>query len=115
MAFMTSWLALKDGIEAVIGASRCARYLEFSEHGQREIMATVREYIHGCTISPEEDTRAAETELSAFGTRWLLRIFQDMGVMQTPHEVYDLQDVIQRLGIVPKYARLCAALVRLLE
>ena len=80
----------------------------------KELMANVRDYVQRYAIGPEADTRAPEAELSAFGIRWLLRIFQDMGVMTAPNQVYDLKNLIQRLGILPKYERLCAALVRLL-
>ena len=114
VTFMTNWLALKDGVETVTGAARCERYLDRSAHGLEWLMANVRDYMQCYAIGPEADTRAPETELSAFGTRWLLRIFQDMGVMTAPHQVYDLKNLIQRLGILPKYERLGAALARLL-
>ena len=114
VTFMTHWLALKDGIETVTGAARCERYLERSAHGLEGLMANVRDYMQRYAIGPEADTRAPEAKLSAFRTRWLLRIFQDMGVMTAPNQVYDLKNLIQRLGILPKYERLCAALVRLL-
>ena len=114
VTFMTNWLALKDGIETVTGVARCERYLQRSAHGLEGVMAVVRDYMQRYAIGPEADTRAPETELSIFGTRWLLRIFQDMGVMTAPNQVYDLKSLIQRLGILPKYERLCAALVRLL-
>jgi SAM-dependent methyltransferase len=114
VTFMRHYVALKDGVEVVIGEARCERSLELSERGQGGMTATLRDYMDGQAIDAEADTRAPEAELSAFGTRWLLRIFQDMGVMTTPDQVYDLPDLIRRLGILPKYERLCAALLRLL-
>ncbi|HXH09318.1 MAG TPA: SDR family NAD(P)-dependent oxidoreductase [Alphaproteobacteria bacterium] len=113
--FMSHWLGLKDGVEVVTGISRCERSLDAAVGGFQGMMATIRQYIQTYPISVQDDTLAAETALSTFGLRWLLRIFQDMGVMATPQQVYTLDDLIRQLGIIPKYERLYAALLRRLE
>ncbi|WP_424100296.1 methyltransferase [Moorena producens] len=58
---------------------------------------------------------APEYELEAFAARWLLRVFQDMGVFLREGESYQESELVSQLNISPRYQRLLGALLQILH
>ncbi|MCU7933260.1 MAG: SDR family NAD(P)-dependent oxidoreductase [Candidatus Thiodiazotropha sp. (ex Dulcina madagascariensis)] len=119
ISFMRGYAFLESGVEDVTGVRRCIGYLDYgmeSESSASDFSINIRKYVDNYQISQEEDTVHAEYELEAFGARWLLRIFQQMGVFIVRGERYASSNaLIERLEIQPKYHRLFDSLLGILE
>ena len=63
-------------------------------------------------FDPDDDPRAGEREIGELSFRWLVAIFQGMGVLREPGETYELDALERRLGVAPKYHRYFDALTR---
>ncbi|MCB0191740.1 MAG: class I SAM-dependent methyltransferase, partial [Anaerolineae bacterium] len=81
----------------------------------RAIRQHVQQFMAGYPLSAGEDPIPPETMLETFGTRWLLALLQDRGVMKRAGEIYARDDLKIRLRIVPKYYRLFDALLAMFE
>jgi polyketide synthase PksM len=67
------------------------------------------------TPTHPDDPRRAERELGELALRWALASLQGMGVMREPGEIYTLDQLRRRLGVIPRYERYFEALIRRLE
>ncbi|MCU7925174.1 MAG: SDR family NAD(P)-dependent oxidoreductase [Candidatus Thiodiazotropha sp. (ex Dulcina madagascariensis)] len=119
ISFMRGYASLESGVEGVAGVRRCIRYLDYcteDESSAIDFSVNIRKYVDSYQISQEEDTVHAEYELEAFGARWLLHIFQQMGVFIDRGERYSSSNALaERLEIQPKYYRLFGSLLGILE
>jgi DNA-binding Lrp family transcriptional regulator len=111
--------ALKSGIEEVIGKSRCTLFMretnEDTCESYQNIIDHVKNYASSYPIASEQDSIHEESELEEFGAKWLVTVFQNMGIMKSRDEKYDMGELLQKLKILPKYERLFQALLKILE
>ncbi|MGI6668749.1 MAG: SDR family NAD(P)-dependent oxidoreductase [Acetivibrionales bacterium] len=93
-----------------------ARRLEYNPKGMDvRIKDVIKE-----EMAPAIDTgkmilsQQAFTELRSFGERLLLKAFRDMGAFLKRDEKYDLQELMNFLGIIPSYERLHKVLIEIM-
>lgn len=110
---------LKNGIEEVMGKSRCISFMRDVSRdtceNYRIIIDYVKNYASSYPIASGQDSIHEETELEEFGARWLVAILQNMGVMKSRDEKYSVGELVQKLKILPKYEKLFHALLKILE
>jgi acyl transferase domain-containing protein/acyl carrier protein/SAM-dependent methyltransferase len=119
IAFMKGYSRVMNGVDQVVGGSDCM------QSGAREyvpgslaacLITSVGRFVDCYDIKPEQDTLVPETILEDFGAKWLLSIFQSMGVLRQCGEWYPSADSIgERLGVLPKYKSLFASLIGIFE
>jgi len=120
--FMYNYSLLKSEIEGVEGQERCQHYLKLSGqpnyhlNAQNELSNSIEKFVKSFDLHPKDDTIHAELALEAFGAKWMLRIFQEMGVFKQGDEHYKHAiELAEKLNILPKYFRLFESLLGILE
>ncbi|MCJ8271332.1 MAG: class I SAM-dependent methyltransferase, partial [Psychrosphaera sp.] len=112
--FMQYFCALKNGIDEVNGAQACRDFSRFTDN-TLSVAAHIENYMASAKMSTTENTLDAERELEAMAARWLLRIFQQMGVMKGADLSYEISALQQKLQILPKYHKLMNSLFGVLR
>ena len=112
--YMVYYSLLKNEVDEVSGLERCTDYLQYSD-ATTTVAQHINNYMQAANMSTSEDTIHAELELEAIGARWLLKIYQGMGVMKTENLSYVIPDLLKQLRILPKYEKLSGSLFRILE
>jgi acyl transferase domain-containing protein/enoyl-CoA hydratase/carnithine racemase/acyl carrier protein/SAM-dependent methyltransferase len=117
LQFVEQYWALTDA-GPVIGIDDCRSALPRDAEEASVVRAVARDVqarVAGYPFVTGNDPRAAERELATFSFRWLLANLQQMGVMLEPGEAYELDALVQRLGVAPKYHEYFDALMRRLQ
>ncbi|MGD2114176.1 MAG: beta-ketoacyl synthase N-terminal-like domain-containing protein, partial [Acidobacteriota bacterium] len=104
-------LGLRDA-RAALGPDPAGDALPETPRSAVAVARAVGETTRELPFSPEDDPRAGERELGRFSFRWLVAIFQGMGVLREPGETHELGALERRLGVAPKYRRYFDALTR---
>jgi len=119
LEFMHYYSLLTSEVDGVFGMERCRGYLALPNHinaRSNTLSHCIDDFVNAYEILPEQDTIYAELALEAFGAKWLLRIFQDMGVLKEPGETYSSSaELADQLNILSKYARLFDSLLGIFE
>lgn len=119
--FVSYWSSLKDGVDSVSGAEHCKASLQRqvlekpAVGGASEVVHHLRHYINVNPMKRKKDTVHAEKVLEEFGSRWLLSVFQSLGVFRFEGEKHPVDGLCSRLNILPKYERLFFSLLGILE
>ncbi|MCD5326707.1 SDR family NAD(P)-dependent oxidoreductase [Chromobacterium piscinae] len=118
LIFMKGYSRVMNCIDQVVGENDCMNFgcdannLDWFD----DVIAPIKKFVDCYDIKPEQDTLVAETILEDFGVRWLLSIFQSMGVLRERFEIYSSVDSIAaQLGILPKYKSLFSSLIGIFE
>ena len=111
LRFVAQYWALKPGSRNVTGIEE-ARSTMLAPSPARAVAGEVAAKVAAYPFAAEHDPREAERILGQFSFRWLLANLQRMGAMRRAGEVYELDELKRRLGIVAKYHRYFDAMLR---
>jgi len=117
LQFVEEYWGLSD-VGHVAGIDECRSALPSTDEETsvaRAVARDVQARIARYPFAVENDPRAAERELGEFSFRWLLAKLQQAGVMREAGESYELDELVRRLGVTPKYHRYFDALIRRLQ
>ncbi|HEX6101024.1 MAG TPA: SDR family NAD(P)-dependent oxidoreductase [Thermoanaerobaculia bacterium] len=117
LQFVEQYWALSDA-GPVGGIEECRLELAATDAEvpvARAVARSVQARVAAYPFAVDDDPRTAERELGTFSFRWLMAKLQQLGVMRDAGEAYELEELVRRLGVVPKYHRYFDALVRRLQ
>ncbi|NEP72538.1 MAG: methyltransferase [Okeania sp. SIO2G4] len=121
LEFVEQWAIVKPGIQEIDGLLKyheAISSLTNSKWHQSSVLSkklTEKVALHQLATLELCDLMAPEYELEAFAARWLLRVFQDMGVFLREGEFYLESELISKLKISSRYQRLFNALLQILQ
>ncbi|NEO52096.1 MAG: methyltransferase [Okeania sp. SIO3B5] len=121
LEFVEQWGIVKPGIKEIDGLLKYHEAISNFQNSQWNQSSVLKEKftekvaLHQLATLELCDLMAPEYELEAFAARWLLRVFQDMGVFLKEGESYLESELISQLKILSRYQRLFSALLQILH
>nr|QBM78304.1 polyketide synthase [Moorena bouillonii bAprat14] len=121
LEFVEQWGVVKPGIKEIEGLLKYHEAISnFQKSKWYQSSVLNKKLIEKITLHELAtlelcNLMAPEYELEAFAARWLLRVFQDMGVFLREGESYQESELVSQLNISPRYQRLLGALLQILH
>ncbi len=120
LEFAEQWGIVKPGIKEIDGLLKYHEAISNFQNSKWHQSSVLKEKLtekvalHQLATLELCNLMAPEYELEAFAARWLLRVFQDMGVFLKEDEFYLESELISQLKISSRYHRLFSALLQIL-
>ena len=121
LEFVEQWAIVKPGIKEIDGLQTYHEAISNFQNSKWHQLSILNKKLiekiaqHQLATLELCDLMAPEYELEAFAARWLLRVFQDMGVFFREGEFYLESELIAQLKISSRYHRLLGALLQILK
>ena len=121
LEFVEQWGIVKPGIREIDGLLKYYEAISNFQNSKWHQSSVLKEKLtekvaqHQLATLELCNLMAPEYELEAFAARWLLRVFQDMGVFLREGESHLESELISQLKISPRYHRLLSALLQILH